>query len=134
MPARDSIYEWLAIHDEFSDQYSRACAARTEVHGDEVVEIADDATNDYMTIRNERGELERVPDPEVIQRSKLRVETRLKLMALMQPKKYGRAMTLKGDPDAPLIPPAIVVPKKDLLGASATERPRNPVVAKPAPS
>jgi hypothetical protein len=55
---------------------------------DEVLEIADDGTNDFMTIT--KGDVSyEVENKEWTSRSKLRVESRLKLMALLAPKKYG---------------------------------------------
>ena len=56
---------------------------------DDVVEIADNARNDYMDRLAKNGEIERVPDPELVQRSKLRIDTRKFLMAKLAPKTYG---------------------------------------------
>jgi hypothetical protein len=39
---------------------------------------------------------------EHIQRSKLRIETRLKLLAKWNPKKYGERVQVAGDADSPL--------------------------------
>jgi hypothetical protein len=39
---------------------------------------------------------------EHVQRSKLRIETRLKLLAKWNPKKYGERVAVAGDADSPL--------------------------------
>lgn len=57
---------------------------------EEILEIADDGTNDWMMRQGENGvALEPIVDHEHISRSKLRVDARKWLMAKMQPKKYG---------------------------------------------
>jgi hypothetical protein len=67
------------------------------------MEIADDSRNDYIDRLNSDGEvIGKQLDAEHVQRSKLRIETRLKLLAKWNPKRYGDKMTLAGDPDAPL--------------------------------
>ena len=56
---------------------------------DEIVQIADDATNDYMDREAKNGEVERVLDPEAVQRSKLRIDTRKWLMSKLAAQRYG---------------------------------------------
>jgi len=55
---------------------------------DELLEISDDGTNDWMTI-TQGGEEREVPNQEVLQRSRLRVDTRKWLMSKIAPKKYS---------------------------------------------
>lgn len=89
MPSRSTVYNWC---DEDSDFSGRIARARDEGHdaiANECLDIADNATNDWME-RNERdGTPGYALNGEHIQRSKLRVETRLKLLAKWNPKKYG---------------------------------------------
>lgn len=89
MPAISTFYKWLREHEEFSKQYARACEERTEAMAEDILDIADDGTNDLTTRTDKRGNEYEVVDNDVIQRSKLRVETRKWLMAKMKPKKYG---------------------------------------------
>jgi hypothetical protein len=98
MPDKSTVFRWLRIHKEFSDNYANSVEERTLALGEEIIDIADDGTNDYMTIT--RGDTSyNVEDREVTNRSKLRVETRKWLMSKMQPKKYGDKMdvTSKGE-------------------------------------
>jgi hypothetical protein len=75
---------WLAQHAEFRDQYAGAREAQADYYAEEILEIADDGSNDWME-RN--GKV--VEDHEAINRSRLRVDTRKWLIARMAPKKYG---------------------------------------------
>lgn len=59
-----------------------------EAWADEITEISDDGTNDWMTIKRGGDEVD-VPNNEVLQRSRLRVDTRKWLMSKIAPKKYG---------------------------------------------
>lgn len=85
-----SVMRWMLDNDEFSQQYARAKEQGAEAWAEEILEIADDGTNDYVADNYDKG---RTPgyrvDGENIQRSKLRVDTRKWLMAKMKPKKYG---------------------------------------------
>jgi hypothetical protein len=55
----------------------------------ECLEIAEDGSNDYMASKHGP-----VLDTEHVQRSKLRIETRLKLLAKWDPKRYGDKVQL----------------------------------------
>ncbi len=89
MPAISTFYTWLRKHAEFAEQYARACEERTEAMAEDLLDIADDGTNDWTTRTNKDGSEYDVVDNDVIQRSKLRVDTRKWLMSKMKPKKYG---------------------------------------------
>ncbi|MNL64497.1 hypothetical protein D3C87_1887180 [compost metagenome] len=60
---------------------------------EETLEIADDGRNDWM----QKVEEDEAPgwklNGEHVQRSKLRIDTRLKLLAKWHPKKYGEKVT-----------------------------------------
>lgn len=84
MPAQSSVYLWLRTHADFSEQYARAREAQADNWADEIVEISDDASNDYM--EREHGP---AVNSEHITRSRLRVDARKWLMSKAAPKKYG---------------------------------------------
>lgn len=90
MPCKSTIMNWLAKDAAFLDQYGRAREAQTHLMAEDALEIADDDSED--TIIGENGPR---PNAEWIGRSRLRVETRLKLMALLNPKKYGKRVALE---------------------------------------
>jgi len=89
MPDKRTVMRWLTAHDEFRDQYVLAREVQADHFADEMIEIADDATNDWMERKRKDGSIETVLDNEHVQRSKLRVDARKWLMARMAPKKYG---------------------------------------------
>lgn len=95
MPCRSTVMNWLVsagTREElgvFLDQYTRAREAQAETIFDEILEIADDATNDWMERRLPSGETIEVVNQEHIQRSRLRIDSRKWMAAKLQPKKYG---------------------------------------------
>lgn len=80
--ARSSVHDWRAKHDEFAMAYDLAKQAGHDALADECLRIADDGSQDKFT--DDEGR-ERV-DTEVVQRSKLRVWTRLQLLAKWDPR------------------------------------------------
>jgi hypothetical protein len=69
---------------------------------EEIIEISDDATNDYVERAKEEG-VQIVVDHDHIARSRLRVETRKWVLARMLPKAYGDRVAVGGDAGAPPI-------------------------------
>ena len=105
MPARSTVHKWLAENDSFSDRYARACSIRADEIHDEMFEIADDGSNDWMEIIGKDGEsLGWKVNGEAVQRSKLRVDTRKWSLARMNPSKYGdkAALELTGKDGGPI--------------------------------
>jgi hypothetical protein len=92
-----SIFKWLREHKEFAEQYARAKELQTEKLADELVEIADDESNDVS------GEL-KMPNSVAVQRARLKVDTRKWLLSKLQPKKYGDKldMNLAGKDGGPI--------------------------------
>lgn len=88
MPNVSTVKRWLAADEEFCAQYVRACEVRADHWADEILEIADDGSNDWME-RKQGEETIEVINHEHIARSKLRVDARKWLMAKAAPKKYG---------------------------------------------
>lgn len=90
MPHESTVRLWhVEDREGFSTQYARAREAQADRWAEEIIEIADDSTNDWMQIENARGRIIDVPDQEVLQRSKLRVDTRKWLMSKLLPKRFG---------------------------------------------
>jgi hypothetical protein len=96
MPTGSTMMRWAALGDtgderyrEFSEQYVRAMCARADYMGEQIIDIADDASHDVFIDDdgNERVNFDN------IQRAKLRIETRKWLMAKMKSKKYGDKIT-----------------------------------------
>lgn len=102
MPSKATVFKWLGQQPTFADQYARAREAQADTMADEILDIADDAANDFMTRRNADGSTSEALNSEHIQRSRLRVDSRKWLASKMLPKKYGDKTLVGSDPDNPL--------------------------------
>ena len=89
MPSKSVVYRWLDSEPKFRDSYARARESQMEVWADELKEIADDSRNDYMDRLSKDGTIDRVLDPENVQRSRLRIDTMKWLMSKLAPRKYS---------------------------------------------
>lgn len=96
MPSPKTFYSWLRRYPEFLKQYEVAKQESTDAMAEDLLDIADDGTNDYMERQDKDGVGQGwwVINGEAIQRSRLRVDTRKFLMAKMKPKKYGDKVDL----------------------------------------
>lgn len=90
MPSYGAIYDWLEVNTDFASRFARARVIGFDVIAESALEIADDATNDWMERldRDAQG-IGWQLNGDHVQRSKLRIETRLKLLAKWDPKRYG---------------------------------------------
>jgi hypothetical protein len=84
MPSWRTVYSWMDADEEIG----------FEAIAEEILDIADDASNDWMQRKRQNGTVDIVLDSDHVQRSKLRIETRLKLLACWNPKKYGTKQTV----------------------------------------
>lgn len=95
MPALSSVFLWIAnpnhyVNDEpFSEQYAKARLFQAEAMADELLDIADDASNDWMKREGKDKEESWVQNGEAVNRSRLRVDTRKWVAERMAAKKYG---------------------------------------------
>lgn len=109
MPCVQTVLKWLREDkDGFLAHYTRAKEEQADFMTEEMIEIADDGTNDYMTIT--KGDISyNVEDKEVTSRSKLRVETRKWAASKLKPKKYGDKLDLgiRGKDGELVDPPAL---------------------------
>jgi hypothetical protein len=100
MPAWRTVYDWISADKEFAARIAHARDLGFDAIAESTIEIADDGLND--TYRDEQGNVR--TDQDVIARSKLRIETRLKLLAKWSPKRYGdkQAVELTGADNGPI--------------------------------
>lgn len=89
MPSKATIYKWLSKYPEFLDLYARSKMVMAFAWEEDMVEIADDGTNDWMARQRETKGVHYVENAEAINRSRLRVDTRKWLLSKLLPKKYG---------------------------------------------
>ena len=103
LPHKDTINRWLrkgskTYDAEFYANYARAYEERQNVIFEETIEIADETAYDWKQTENGK-----VPDREVVQRSKLRIEARQWALSRMNSKRFGNKIetTIEGG-DKPL--------------------------------
>lgn len=90
MPDMVTVFRWLRTKEEFCKQYEKAKAEAADALVEEMLDIADDGTNDWMEIHDKDGECAGYKvNGEHVQRSRLRVDTRKWIAAKLKPKKYG---------------------------------------------
>jgi hypothetical protein len=94
-PNPRTVTEWLGAHPEFRKAYEIAKDRQADLLFFECLEIADDAKRDTKIVMRGDEPVE-VMDFEWVARSKLRVETRLKMAGKLAPKKYGEKLDLTG--------------------------------------
>lgn len=89
MPPESTVRLW-ALRDEqgFSAQYTQAREIGYHAMADELLEIADDGTNDWMERNGDDGAGWAV-NGEHVQRSRIRLDTRKWLLSKALPKVYG---------------------------------------------
>jgi transposase-like protein len=91
MPCHASIWNWMNDQQDVerasfvSEAIARAREAGEEQMALDCLHIADDNGKDVRILEDGRE----VTDADVVQRAKLRIDTRLKLLAKWNPKKWG---------------------------------------------
>lgn len=95
-PSSRTVMKWLHQHGEFRAAYAQAKLDQADLIFDECLEIADDASGDRKTITRNDGSTVDVLDQEFVARSKLRIDTRLRMAAKLAPKRYGDKLDLTG--------------------------------------
>ncbi len=114
MPAATTVHQWVLEDKEgFSKHYARARELQAENMFDEILEIADDGSNDFMTIT--KGNVTyNIEDREVTNRSRLRVDSRKWYLSKVLPKKFGDRMDFtSGNKPIPLLQSLRDVPNHD---------------------
>ncbi len=103
MPHWNTVYDWLERDKSLSGRFARARERGEEAIAAECLDIADSAKNDWMEAHGQDDAGYKL-NGEHIQRSKLRIETRLKLLAKWNPKKWGEKVDLNHgvQPENPL--------------------------------
>lgn len=95
MPNRDTVNQWV-IHNMqgFTELYNNARNLGLDTMADEVLDIADDGSNDWMESNNPDNPGYKF-NKENFGRSRLRVDTRKWYLAKMAPKRYGEVNRLE---------------------------------------
>jgi hypothetical protein len=117
-----TFYQWIDEDEEKVKQYARATEERAEALLDEMLDIVDNTSQDYVDVDMGEGEPSEIlatkkPNYELIQRSRLRYDARKWLVSKLNPKKYGDKVdvTSAGEKIQPpsSISVEIVMPKEE---------------------
>lgn len=98
MPNKATVIKWLAEpkFDKFREMYYYARRVYAELLMDEIIDIADDATDDWIPTKDKKGNINGWrPDTECLQRSRLRIDTRKYLAAKLIPRIYGEKLEVE---------------------------------------
>ena len=88
MPQRQTIYNWKRQNEEFFDKYERARRDQIDTFIDQIIDIADDNTNDTIEF-DKNGKKIKIPNKEHMMRSGLRIDTRKWIASKIMPKRFG---------------------------------------------
>lgn len=88
-PERQTINEWRYDHEDFHDMYYKARQHQIDLLAEEMIDIADDKTNDTIFRQGHDGEEKEYCNAEWINRSRLRVDARKWMAMKLLPKIYG---------------------------------------------
>lgn len=96
MPSSSTIFRWLLDEDKklFWEQYERARNIQAELMFEELLDIADDGSNDWVLREGKEHEEWWQQNGESIQRSRLRVDTRKWYLSKVLPKKFGEKIDM----------------------------------------
>lgn len=91
MPPAPTVRRWFTEdYQGFAAKYARARDIGLDHMAEELIEIADDSSRDWITTEDGRE----IPDHDHINRSKLRVDTRKWLLSKLAAKRYGDKTTV----------------------------------------
>ena len=89
-----SFYKYMNEVECAEKQYAQSKLIQAEIMFDGMISIADDGTNDLMTIVKGDAEYE-VENKEVTNRSRLRIDTRKWALSKLLPKKYSDKLDIE---------------------------------------
>jgi hypothetical protein len=112
IPVR-TVNDWRLLDPEIRAQFDEARDLGYDAIAHDCMSIADDGSRDYKIAADGRE----VPDYDHIQRSKLRIETRLKLLARWDPRRYGERVQLDHRSPDGTMSPAPAMSKEELRDA-----------------
>lgn len=123
MPDPATVWKWRQDDEDFSQAIARARETGFDKIALDALAIADGSERDTLYIQRGEHEIE-MPDKEWILRSKLRVETRLKLLAKWDPKRYGDriAQEISGPDGGPVRTASTITPEiEDAIAAARSK-------------
>jgi hypothetical protein len=100
MPAWTAIYAWAAQDKALSERIAQAREQGYDAIAEDLLAIADTPLMGETETSSANGLT--ITRQDMLGHRKLQIETRLKLLAKWNPKKYGDRQILAGDKDSPV--------------------------------
>jgi hypothetical protein len=92
MPKWRTVYDWLAENEDFAARFARAREVGFDAIAAEALEIADTPLMGEEITEKDDGRVEKRKG-DMLGHRKLQIETRLKLLAKWDPKRYGERIS-----------------------------------------
>ena len=100
MPAWRTVYDWVVEKPDFAARLARAREMGFDALAEEALEISNTPMLGQKQVMGDKSTFTTVED--MLGHRKLQIETRLKLLAVWDPKRYGNKVQLGGDGGAPI--------------------------------
>ena len=85
---RTTVHGWME-EEAFAARMARARALGFDALVDEMIEIADDSRNDWVNRKDAKTDAPPMRNPETVARSRLRIETRMRILSRWYPMRFG---------------------------------------------
>jgi hypothetical protein len=106
-PSYPTIYRWIEEDADFAIHFAHARETGHDVIAEQALHIADNMHMGRKIVTHSGGDEDSdamvVTEEDMLGHRKLQIETRLKLLAKWNPRKYGDKTILAGDDTAPVI-------------------------------
>ena len=93
MPSWGAVYDWLEVDTDLASRFARAREKGEEAIAQECLKIADTPQIGEETTVKPNGDVE-IKSSDMLGHRKLQIDTRLKLLAKWNPKKWGEKVDL----------------------------------------
>jgi len=90
----NDVHLRIVEDDELMQRYLKCRRAGAMAMSEDILNIADDSRNDFMLKETRTGNVVEVPNPETVQRSKLRIDARMRLLEALDPSTFGKKLDL----------------------------------------
>jgi hypothetical protein len=101
MPNIQSVHNWRTQdRGGFAARYKQAREIGCETIADEMMDIADDRSQDWIVRTHKDGTTDAILDPERIGRARMRLDARRWRLSKMLPRSYGDRLDLNAKPDS----------------------------------
>ena len=96
-PASSTIRRWIAENEIFRDMYAKAKQEQADFMFDEMIDVAYDDSKDHKVIIDEKGHEKIICVSEMVNRSRLKVDTLKHQTERLNMRKYGDQRNQKGN-------------------------------------